>query len=90
MEPRIHTVTEGCRGIELTIALGSRAACDASQDKYALANTWDRWAKNPSSFKICEALSGHPFFDKLFSVHENPAIIVQRPKPSIKLPVNIF
>ena len=46
--------------------------------------------KNPSPLEIHKALSRHPVFDELFSIHENPVIIVQRPKTAIKLPVGVF
>jgi hypothetical protein len=36
--------------------------------------------KDPAPLKIGEALSRHPVFDKLFSIHKYPVIIVQRPK----------
>ena len=46
--------------------------------------------KNLSPLKIRETLARYPILDELYSVHENPIIIVQRPKTAIKLPVGVL
>jgi len=46
--------------------------------------------KNPLPLEIRKALSRDTVFDELFSVHDNPVIIVHRPKATIKLPVGVL